>query len=81
MNYKRKVRHVLELKQRLISIGMLVDHEYRTTLNQSTLKISKGNMHIGHGIKYNNLYPLTVIGQERCLNVAKMPTHDFGTDA
>ena len=32
----------------------------------------KGNMHIGHGVKYNYLYPLTVIGQEGWLNVEEM---------
>ena len=39
----------------LVSIGMLVDHWYKTTLNESSWKVLKGNMHIG--VKYNDLYP------------------------
>ena len=30
-------------------------------------------MHIGDGVKYNNFYPLMVIGQEGSLNVVEMP--------
>ena len=70
----QQVLHVPDLKRSLICIGMLADHGYRTTLNESTWQLSKGNMHIGHELKYNNLYPLTVIGQEGSLNVAEMPS-------
>ena len=42
-------------------------------MNESAWKISNGNMHIGHEVKHNNLYPLTVIGQEGSLNREEMP--------
>ena len=58
----QQVSHIPELKQSLISISMLVDHGYRTTLNESIWRISKGNMHIDHGVKYKTLYPHTVVG-------------------
>ena len=67
------MRHKPDRKLSLISIGMLADHGYRTTLNESMWKISKSDMHMGHWVKYNNLYPLMVIGQEGSLDVAEMP--------
>ena len=70
----QQVRHVPNLKRNLISISILGDHRYITTLNDSMWKISKGNMQCGHGVKYNNVYPLMVIGQEESLNVAEMPS-------
>ena len=65
-------RHIPDLKRSLISIGMLADHVYRKTLNESTWQISKGNMDIRHGVKYNNLYPLTMIRQEGTVIVTEI---------
>mgnify|MGYP000152591075 CR=1 FL=1 len=56
---------------RLVSIGMLAEDGYRTTLHESTWVISRGNLKIGSGYKYNNLYPLMVINPEGAVNVAE----------
>ena len=51
----------MAVKRCLISINMLAEDRYRTTLNESTWMISRGNLRIGSGHKYNNLYPLMAI--------------------
>ena len=53
---------------------MLTEDEYKIALSESSWKISRGNIHIGHGVKYNNLDPLTVISFEGSLNVTEMLT-------
>ena len=55
------VWYVPELKMSLVSIGMLVEDGYRTTLGDSSWQITRENLPISHGRKYNNLYPLRVI--------------------
>ena len=67
----QQVRHVPALKRSLVSIGMLSKEGYRMTLNESTWMISRGNLRIGSGHKYNNLYPLLAINPEGDVNVAE----------
>ena len=55
----------------MVSIGMLAEDGYRTTLNESVWMISRGNLQIGSGHKYNNLYPLMAINPEGAVNVAE----------
>ena len=52
---------------------MLAEDRYKTTLRESSWKILKENLHIDHGVKYNNLYPPTMYSWEGSLNVAEMP--------
>ena len=66
-----QVRHVPALKRSLISIGMLVEDEYKTNLHESTWMISLGNLWIRSGHKYNNSYPLMVIDPEGFMNIAE----------
>ena len=66
-----QVWHVPDLKRSLISIGILVEYGYRTNLNELAWMISRGNLRIGSGHKYNNLYPLMVINPEGVVNVAE----------
>ena len=66
-----QVRHVPVVKRGLVFIDMLAEDEYRTTLNESTWMISRGNLQIGCGHKYNNLYQLMAINLEGSVNVAK----------
>ena len=66
-----QVRHVPALKRSLVSIGMLAEDGYKTTLNESTWMISRGNLQIGSGQKYNNLYPLMVLNPKGAVNVAE----------
>ena len=68
------VGHVSNLKRSLISIGILVEDGYKTTLNESSWHITRGNLRIGHGVKYNNLYLLRLISLEGSLNIAEVPT-------
>ena len=44
------------------------------TLSESSWKIAKGNLHINHGVRYNNLYQLTMISREGSLNGAELLT-------
>ena len=64
-----QVRHVPDRKRSLVSIDMLVKDGYRTTLNESAWMINRGNLRIGSGHKYNNLYPMIVINLEGDVNV------------
>ena len=66
-----QLRHVPALKRSLVSIGMVAEDGCRMTLNESTWMISRGNLQIGSGHKYNNLYPLMAINPEGAVNVAK----------
>ena len=66
-----QVRHVPALKRSMFSINMLAEDGYKTTLNESTWMISRGNLRIGSGHKYNNLYPLMAINPEGAVNVAE----------
>ena len=66
-----QVRHVVALKRSLVSIGILAEDGYKTTLNESTWMISRGNLRIGSGHKYNNLYPLMAINPIEVVNVAE----------
>ena len=50
---------------------MLTEHGYRTTLNESVWMISRENLRIGSGHKYNNLYQLMAINPEGVVNVAE----------
>ena len=50
---------------------MLVEDGYRTTLNESTWMISRENLEIMNGYKYNNLYTLMAINPEGVVNIAK----------
>ena len=50
---------------------MLAEDGYKTTLNESTWMISRGNLQIGCGHKYNNLYQLMAINLEGSVNVAE----------
>ena len=43
-------------------------------MSESSWQTLKGNLHIGHGVKYNHFYPLTLYSHEGSLNVVKMPT-------
>ena len=52
-----QVRHVPALKRSLVSINMLAEDGYKTTLNESTWMISRGNLRIGRGHKYEQLVP------------------------
>ena len=58
------VRHVLELKKSLVSIDMLAEAGYMTTLSEYNIKID-------HGRKYNNLYLLIVFCSEGSLHVVE----------
>ena len=66
-----QVQHVRALKRSLVSIDMLAEDECRTTLNESAWMISRGNLRIGSGHKYNNLYPLMAINPEGAVNIAQ----------
>ena len=66
-----QVWHVPALKRSLVSIGMLAEDGYKTILNESAWMISRGNLKIENGHKYNNLYPLMVINPEGVVNVAE----------
>ena len=55
----------------MVSIGMLAENGYKMTLNESTWMISRGNLRIGSGHKYNNLYPLMAINPVGGVNIAK----------
>ena len=55
----------------MVSIGMLAKDGYKTTLNESTWMISRGNLRIKNGHKYNNLYPLMAINPVGVVNVAE----------
>ena len=66
-----EVWHIPVLKRSLVSIGMLAEDGYKTTLSESPWTISRGNLKIGNGYKYNNLYPLMLISPEGAVNVAK----------
>ena len=66
-----QVRHVPALKRSLVSIGMLAEDGYKTNLNESTWMISRGNLRIESGHKYNNLYPLMAINPVGVVNVAE----------
>mgnify|MGYP000105409760 FL=1 len=59
-----QVWHVPALKRSMVSIGMLIEDGYRTTLSESSWMISQGNMKIGSGYKDNNMYPLMTINLE-----------------
>ena len=64
-------QHVLALKRNLVSFGMLAEAKYRTTQSETSWMISRGNMKIGCGYMYNNLYALMVINPKGIVNVAK----------
>ena len=66
-----QVQHVPTLKRSMVSINMLAEDGYRTTLNESTWMITRGNLRIGSGHKFNNLYPLMVINPEGIMNIAE----------
>ena len=66
-----EVRHVSDLKRSLVSIGMVAEDGYRTTRLEATWVISRGNLKIGNGYKYNNLYPLMAINSKEAVNVAE----------
>ena len=59
------------MKRSLVSIGMLAEAGYKTTLSESSWMISRGYMKIGSGYKHNNLYPLTAIDPEGVVNIVK----------
>ena len=73
-----QVRHIPDLKRSLVSIGMLAEDGYRTTLSESTWMINRGNLKIGSGHKYNNLYPMMVINLEGAVNVAEKTNRTYG---
>ena len=50
---------------------MLAEDGYKVTFNESTWMINQGNLRIGSGHKYNNLYPLMAIDSEGVVNVAE----------
>ena len=66
-----QVRQVPALKRSLVSINMLVEDGYSTTLNESSWMIRRGNLIIGSGHKYNNVYPLMAINPEGVVNIAE----------
>ena len=66
-----QVQHLPVLKRSLVSIDMLAEDGYRTTLNESAWMINRGNLRIGSRHKYNNLYPLMAIILERAMNTGK----------
>ena len=53
------------------SIGMVAEDRYKTTLNESSWMIRRGNLKIGNGCKYNNIYPLMVISLDGVMNIAE----------
>ena len=53
-----------DLKRSLLSIDMLAKDGYKTTLSESVWMTNQGNLKIGGGHKYNNLYPLLPAGKE-----------------
>ena len=67
------VRHALELKRSLVSIDMLVESGYRMTVSESSWLITKWNIRINHGSKYNNLYLLNMLSLEGIINVTELP--------
>ena len=66
-----RVQHVPDLKKSLVSIVVLAEHEYRTTLSKSVWMISQGNLKIGSGHKYINLYPMMAINLDGAIKVAE----------
>ena len=71
MTILHQVQYVPTLKRSLVPIDMLAKDGYRTTLSESSWMINQGNMKIGNGYKYNNLYPLMAINPEGAVNIAK----------
>ena len=67
----QQVRHVPVLKRILVSIGMLLEDGYKTTLSQSSWMINRVNMKIGNGYKYKSLYPLMAINPDGAVNIAE----------
>ena len=70
-----EIRHILELKRNLISLGMLDQHGYTYKCYDGFLKVSKGSMTIMEGIRSNGLYTLqasTVIGVAAILTDPKL---------
>ena len=55
----------------MVSIGMLAKDGYRTTLNESTWMINRGNLRIEREHNYNNLYPLVAINPKGAVNIAE----------
>ena len=55
----------------MVSIDMLAKDGYITALNESAWMITRGNLRIGSGHKYNNLYPLIAINPEGPVNIAE----------
>ena len=50
---------------------MLAEVGYKMTLSESSWMISRENMKIEHGYKYNNLYPLMEINPDGAVNIAE----------
>ena len=50
---------------------MLADDWNRMSLNESTWMINLGNLKIGNGYKYNNLYPLMMIIPKGVVNITE----------
>ena len=50
------VRHVLELKQNLISLGMLDDYGFSWKGEKVILKVFKGSLMVMKGVKDNGIY-------------------------
>ena len=61
------------VEEDLVSIGTLAEDGYMTTLGQSFWQITRGNLIMNHGSKYNNLYLLNVFSHEGSINVAELP--------
>ena len=61
------------VEEDLVSIGTLAEDGYMTTLGQSFWQITRGNLIMNHGSKYNNLYLLNVFSLEDTINVTELP--------
>ena len=47
---------------------MVAEDRYKTTLNESSWMIRRGNLKIGNGCKYNNLYTLMAINPKGAMS-------------
>ena len=54
----KDVRHVVDLRLNLISVGRLDDEEYESRFHKGQWKLSKGSLVIASGKKYHTLYRL-----------------------
>ncbi|PKI67027.1 hypothetical protein CRG98_012565 [Punica granatum] len=67
----KKVRHVLEIRLNLISIGQLDDEGYSNEFSSGRWKLSKGSLIVARGQKTNTLYRLRARHNSGQVNVAE----------